>query len=462
MNTWYRLKKTITFLGITSLYACASDQNLTSTQITSERKNVNSINILIETPQTASIKQEISKTISLQDAAALVIAYHPRIAQARSNEKGEEEMINVAKSNYYPQIKGGTRVEYNDRPEGNQRHQNKILELEVRQTLYDFGKTANTVKGAEYDYEGAKVNTAATNESFIHAATSTVIESVRQAKLIVLAKQQVNQVNSFVSLVEERHDKGASNLSDLLHAKSRLNDVQSESLDAQTQYQVQLQNLRYLTGVSTIDKVNIDNPPKALEQACSLPIDWESIPEYIIADLESKKALADLELSKSEEKPTIYVMGTASHSLDQNNSPRYNSRSDSKISLNISAPIYQGGGLSAQKRASENWAHAAAARKETVKLDIGKTMDDARIKLQNMKNRQSLLTQRVNNLQGTRELYKRQYLDLGSRSLVDLLNSEQEFHKAQVDVVNNRLDIIQTQLDCAYYHGKLEAYFDVK
>lgn len=462
MNTWYRLKKPLTLLSISFLTACASDQSLTNIEGSSERKNPENINIQIEMSQTTSEKRESPKTISLQDAAALVVAYHPRIAQARNSEKGEEEMVNVAKSNYYPQITGGTRVEYNDRPEGNQRHQNKILELEVRQTLYDFGKTANTVKGAEYDYEGAKVNTTATNESFIHAATSSVVESVRQEKLIALAKQQVSEVNALVNLVQERHDKGASNLSDLLHARSRLNDVQSESLDSQTQYQVQLQNLRYLTGVSSVRKVSIDNPPKALEQACSLPIDWRNVPEYVIAELEAKKALADLELSKSEEKPTIYVTGTASHSLDQNSSPRYNSRSDSKISLNISVPLYQGGGLSAKKRASENWAHAASARQETVKLDVSKTMDDAKIKLQNMKSRQSLLTQRVNNLQGTRELYKRQYLDLGSRSLVDLLNSEQEFHKAQVDVVNNKLDIIQTQLDCAYYHGQLEAYFDIQ
>ncbi|MGL4673319.1 MAG: TolC family protein, partial [Wohlfahrtiimonas sp.] len=51
--------------------------------------------------------------------------------------------------------------------------------------------------------------------------------------------------------------------------------------------------------------------------------------------------------------------------------------------------------------------------------------------------------------------YKQQYLELGTRTLVDLLNSEQEYHRAQVDVVNNRFDIIQTQLECSYRQGKL-------
>lgn len=463
MKTLYKQTNHFILICLASLLtSCSNYQSLTDNKINDKHRVLENIHIPIETSPSESVRARSSSTISLQDAATLVINYHPRIAQAKSREKGEEEMINVAKANYYPQVTGGTRMEYNNRPEGDQRHRNQVLELEVRQTLYDFGKTINTVKGAEYDYQGAKINTKATNERFIHAATSGVVNSMRQKKLINLAKQQVTQVNEIVGLVKERHEKGASNLSDLLHAKSRLNDVQSESLDAQTQYQVQLQNLRYLTGVPDIKDVNIDHPPKALENACAMPIDWDNIPDYIIADLEAKKALADLELSKSEELPTIYLTGTAAHSLDQNKSPRSNSRSDSKISLNVSMPLYQGGGLAAKKRASENWAYEASAKKETVKIEIGKEIDDANLKLQNMTARQQLLTQRVTNLYGTRELYKKQYLDLGTRSLVDLLNSEQEFHNAQVEALNNQLDIIQTQLDCAYYHGQLETYFGIK
>lgn len=461
------LKKTIPFSFLSFsflLMSCSSNQLIIENDINTENQTIENSHLQFQTPQTKSSLEPkpLPSTISLQDAASLVIAYHPRIAQAKSRERGEEEMINVAKASYYPQITGGTRMEYNNKPEGEQRHNNQILELEVRQTLYDFGKTTHTVKGAEYNYQGAKINSTAINERFIHAATSGVVNTMRQKKLIALATQQVNQVNDIVGLVKERHEKGASNLSDLLHAESRLNDVQSEALDIKTQFHVQLQNLRYLTGASEIQDVSIHNPPKSLDQACSMSIDWATIPEYIIADLEAKKALEDLELSKADELPTIYLTGTAAHSLDQNRSPRSNSRSDSKISLNISMPLYQGGRLAAQKRAAQSWAHEASAKKETAKIEIGKEIDDANLKLKNMLDRQQLLTQRVNNLYGTRELYKKQYLDLGTRSLVDLLNSEQEFHNAQVDVVNNQLDIIQTQLDCAYYHGQLEEYFNIK
>lgn len=89
-------------------------------------------------------------------------------------------------------------------------------------------------------------------------------------------------------------------------------------------------------------------------------------------------------------------------------------------------------------------------------------MDDTRIHLENLHKRKNLLSQRVENLRNTKELYKKQYLELGTRTLVDLLNSEREYHQAQVEVVNNQFDIIQAQLDCAFYQGKLKEVLKIE
>jgi adhesin transport system outer membrane protein len=131
------------------------------------------------------------------------------------------------------------------------------------------------------------------------------------------------------------------------------------------------------------------------------------------------------------------------------------------VSVNLSVPVYQGGGLSARKRAYAEYALSASLRKEQVRLEVEEFLSDASISLRNMLSRQDLLEERVKNLGGTRTLYKMQYLDLGSRSLVDLLNSEQEYHNARLAAASNELDAILMQLNCAYYHGKLGEYFNV-
>lgn len=401
-----------------------------------------------------------SSEITIRDAAKLIINYHPRIAIASSASEGEKEMVNVAKSAYYPQIKGGLGLRYD--ANGSNRYDKdyiQSIDLEVKQTIYDFGKTFNSVKSAEYSYLVAKAYEATTNEELIYTATSSAVAIVNSQRLLKLSEDQVNQVASISLLVEKRYEKGASNLSDLLQANSRLDAVKTEALMTASQYKTQLKTLGLLIGRPYLHMVSIDNMPQELSQVCSIPPDWEQIPELVITEFEAKKALSDLERASAEELPTISLQGSTSRPL--NATSRYGSKFESSVSLNVSIPFYQGGGLSANKRASASRAQAASLRKEEVKLEISQRLSDTQVRLQYMLQRQNLLKQQVKNLRGTKELYKKQYLELGTRSLLDLLNSEQEFHQAQVEVENNKSEIIQAQLECAFYQGNLRQYFDI-
>ena len=66
-----------------------------------------------------SFSEELSsstQTVTLRQAAELIVNSHPRIKQVDSSAKGEEEMIAVAKSAYYPQVSGGIGGRYCNPP----------------------------------------------------------------------------------------------------------------------------------------------------------------------------------------------------------------------------------------------------------------------------------------------------------------------------------------------------------
>ena len=402
--------------------------------------------------------QSGSHSISLIDATRLIVLSHPRMNQVKANARGEAEMIDVAKSGYYPQVKGGLGLQYNpDNKDRSNRDYTQSLNLEVKQTLYDFGKTSSIVKSAEYGYLGAKAYIDATSEELIHTAATMVVMISRYEKLLVLAQNQVDQVAHLGNLVESRHLKGASNLSDVLQANSRLDNVMSEALDTEAQYDNYVRTLGLLINQPNIEGASIGQLPKGLTERCAILSDWDDIPEFVMAELEAKRAYADLDRAKADELPTISLDGTSYRPLNPVN--KSDSKFESRVSINVSVPVYQGGGLAAGRRASASRAGAANARKSEVKLEINKAVSEIDVRLQNMVKRKNLLLQRVENLRGTKELYKKQYLELGTRSLLDLLNSEQEFHQAQVDVENNKFDVIQAQLDCAFYQGKLRKLF---
>ena len=401
------------------------------------------------------------ESITLKEAAQAIVYYHPRVAQAKGDERTEEELIAVAESKYYPQINGGIGM----RRESNRsdRYDREFLQdinLEIEQVLYDFGKRSSAVKSAEYSYLSAKAYTSMTNEELAHMASLAVISIDRYKQLAELAKDQVGRISTLGSLVEERYNKGASNLSDVYQAKSRLDDVLSEELDIEAQHQSILRTLGIIIGQPQLRNATVGRLPSTLTAACNIEPEWSGIPAYQVAELEAERALAEFERAKADELPTISVRGNASRAL--NATPRYGSRIDSTVSLNVTMPVYQGGGLSASKRAAASRAQAADAKKAEVQLDVSQKMSDTRVNLENLHKRKNLLNQRVENLKNTKELYKKQYLELGTRTLVDLLNSEREYHQAQVDVVNNQFDIIQAQLDCTFYQGKLKEALDIK
>lgn len=403
-------------------------------------------------------KAKGSSVVSLAEVAQLVVNYHPRIAQTLADARGQEEMIDVAESGYYPQISAGMNMGYDQNSSGAGSTNARAVSLEVRQTLYDFGKTAAQVRSAELGFDGAKTQSTITKEELVHTTTTTLLEAARQKTLLGLSNQHVSQMTSLVQLVKERQAGGATSLSDVMHAESRLNDEKSARLNTEAFYENHLQRLRILTGLSSIGGVEISELSPAFRASCSRPIVWEEVPEYLLADLERQRAESEFDLAKAEQMPTIYLQAQASRYL---NSPeRYRSRNDSSVSVNFSVPVYQGGGLNARKRAFAEYALSASLRKEQVRLEVEEYLSEADINLSNMLARQGLLEARVRNLAGTRSLYKMQYLDLGSRSLVDLLNSEQEYHNARLAAESNKLDAMLMQLNCAYYHGKLGEYFN--
>jgi adhesin transport system outer membrane protein len=59
----------------------------------------------------------------------------------------------------------------------------------------------------------------------------------------------------------------------------------------------------------------------------------------------------------------------------------------------------------------------------------------------------------------TRDLYRLQYLELGSRSFSDLLSAESEIHQTRIDILSAELTVATMAFDCLYYSGHLLKFF---
>jgi adhesin transport system outer membrane protein len=129
--------------------------------------------------------------------------------------------------------------------------------------------------------------------------------------------------------------------------------------------------------------------------------------------------------------------------------------------VKVQMPLYQGGGLTARRNAAGHAVEAAQSTIQRTRLDVRQKLLEARSQVMSLQStlqiqgRQEALSAR------TRELYQQQYLDLGSRPLLDVLNAEQEVYQARFTQQQTLGQLHQLQLNCLYNTGQLRHAFDL-
>lgn len=158
--------------------------------------------------------------------------------------------------------------------------------------------------------------------------------------------------------------------------------------------------------------------------------------------------------------PTISLEPQVTHYLNDNyaNSAVLN-KTQYSAWVKVEMPIYRGGALTASREAAQQTLSAANAGIRNAQLDASQKLSASRDEAVNLK--QSIAIQRRQQLLGeqTRALYQDQYLQLGTRPLLDLLNVDQEIYQAQFNQVLTEAQLRNLELDCLFSTGKMRAVF---
>src|SRR5690606_36530721 len=176
---------------------------------------------------------------------------------------------------------------------------------------------------------------------------------------------------------------------------------------------------------------------------------------------DNNKAKPQLSLSQAQIYPTLSVQADVAYDLDgsRRGSASSSEQFDYTVGLNVSGSLYDGGATSARREAASYALKAAEASRETARLQALQSLTGSRTLTANMNQLLASLSSRRGMMEETRNLYRRQYVELGTRTLLDLLNAEQELHQAQFDMVNTTHDLRRLNVDCLFESGMARAAF---
>ncbi|HEM7189330.1 TPA: TolC family outer membrane protein [Providencia rettgeri] len=393
-------------------------------------------------------------------AVQKAVVWYPSVHSSVANLQQSAESIDVADAGYFPQIRAGMTSEFNnDRVE---RYGSKDLHkasVSVSQMLYDFGKVSGRVDRAQALYLAAQAKVLLSVDQVAKETAHAVLEVQRYHEQQILAKEQIAGIGTIADLVRQRRAMGASTLSDETQAKAREDAALASSLQIRALSRRWEGRLSQLIGLSPLPEV-LPQIPAELSMACiSENSELLMLPAVMIAEAEQQVAKAEFELSGAEILPTLSLEGSVSRDL--NNQSVVGSRNEASVMVNVSAPLYQGGGLQASRRAASYALGAANAEVTASRLSVSQELTDAQTMALGYEQRLAVLRGRIDNARQTRDLYRQQYLDLGTRSFLDLLNAEQEYHQSRIELSNNQYDLHRMRIDCLYSTGQLRKFFDL-
>jgi adhesin transport system outer membrane protein len=403
--------------------------------------------------------------LALNDAVRQAVARHPSISDAIAALAQQAGGVDVARAGYYPQIRVGTSSGSNNSSTSNSANQSAatLATASVSQMLYDFGKVSGAVDQSEAQVRRQQAAVLRQIDTVAQQTADAVVMAHRYQALVAIAQDQVKAVEKVLDTARLRANAGISTKADPIQAESRVDSARANLLQVVAQQAQWRERLRTLLGRFVPAEVaSLPDERVADSLRIDMPIDrdlTDLLPTVLSAEAERRAAVAQLDLARAQRYPTISLDASVNKAMGGvNPSTLRRDGSYHTIALNLSSVLYQGGALDAQVRAAVAAEEAARMRVEAARLDAGDQARGFREQAIGAKARLGVLADRWRTIVEVRDLYREQYT-LGTRSILDLLNAEQEIYQAAAEEEAVRHDLWQSRIGFIGATGQARSFF---
>ncbi len=395
---------------------------------------------------------------TLERLVAEAVRNHPRLSAARAGAYGVQAEIEVAQAALRPKLNfsGGGGRGYSFASGGVSPGGDIVAQGSY--PLYDGKRSLNEISRQESRFSNAQQKADQIRDQLVGSTTDAYIEVVKQEALVKLSAENVQAHQSLMSKVLEivQLDRGraidATQVAvRLQQAKVNLNAQRNALNEAKAA-------LADLLGRPDFEATTVKDPtsalPKNLGEATTL---LDNHPSIKAARADAKTSDYAAQIAAAWSKPKVDVLGTLSNPSSALNS-RYFSNFDVRLGVQWSA--FDGGAGRAAERAAELQKQAS---EEQVKVVLRELSTDVSRSWAQMQSREGRFTEFVDlslRARAVREAYWEQFR-IGRRSILDLLNAENEGFQATLSAEQVRQEMIQFQYRVLSSTGTLSKWLEL-
>lgn len=399
---------------------------------------------------------------TIQEAIKSTLYTHPEVSASINSRFSAEHDLRAAKGGYLPSItlSAGVGREETDSP-STRASINKRVELSRQESSINLSQTVfdGFATSSEVGRQRATVNSRAykvlnTSESTALNTVQVYLNVLQRQEFVRLAEANLASHERIYDQIRLRSEQGVGRLADLDQAEARLAQARNNVLTEQTN--LDDAKINYMSIVGKVP----DNLVMPDASAIKLPASLEEAQRIMLANSPAlKSAESDIEATQQQyeaSKSTFYprLNVELSRTMDNNVDGTRGQNNEWQAMLRMRYNLYEGGSSKANMESKAYQVKEAQDVRNNALRLLGEELKLAWSALNNSRQQLPIAAEYADRSMKVRTAYQKQF-SLGERTLLDLLDSENELFTAQRRLVEVRFTSLYTEYRIASRMGEL-------
>ena len=376
-----------------------------------------------------------ASAVTLQEALIQAYQTNPSLEISRASLRSQDETVVQAGAGKRPTVSATGVTAYSADVDSLSDSTSTLrASLDARLVIFDGGRTEDAVNAAAYMVYASRENLKASDQTVLLNAATAYLDVRRDQKNLALAQNEVAVTEQQAKAMEDRFAVGAVTRTDVALVQARVAVTKTNLAASSGRLALSKEIYRAVIGAE----------PVSLQAAPSLPklpnsvAEAESIamrehPSILAARFAEKAAGFDIARARAASAGTVSLGGK----VEYTNYPVEGTQAT--VSLSGQIPIYNGGVLSSSIRSATQIFEGRKATTQNVMRQIRQATASS---WANIRVGRASITAAKLQIEASQIAYDsiKEETRLGSRTMLDLLDAEQDLLEARSNLVSSQRD----------------------
>lgn len=398
---------------------------------------------------------------SLKDALASAYKYNPRLDAERARLRATDEEVARANSGYRPTVTGNAdagwqRQETKPQSLNDGETHPKGYSVQLTQPIFKGFRTLNGVREAEATVRAGRETLRTVEQSVLLEVVTAYMDVVRDQAIVKLRENNVTVLSKELKATQDRFSVGEVTRTDVAQAEARRAAAVSQLDAAKANLKTSRGSYERTVGHAP-SNLREQRPresllPKSLDEAIS--IGAKENPAVVGSLYREQAARHNVDKTWGELLPSVQLEAQYSHRFDSSRTT--DEAETTSVTGRVSVPLYESGEVRARIRQSK---HTHVSRQQEIEQNRSETQASVVSTWSQLQAARAQLVSDRAQVQATRTALAgvREEERVGQRTLLDVLNAEQEALNSEVQLVTTERNLVVASYSVLSSIGRLTA-----